>query len=135
VFRWARCPDGEGGEKRVQLRARTLYTVTLNRRGGVQVEVEHEYVRASEETKAVWKWSAIPRTIRDQAATTAETQKFLKNKIKIVSWKDHSWMRGYAPKREARRMLKMECMVQMRIVASGRRVLSRRGVVESCRDT
>jgi hypothetical protein len=41
-------------------------------------------ISASEETKAVWKWSAIPRTISDQAATRA--------------------------KREARRMLKMECI-------------------------
>lgn len=43
-------------------------------------------INASEETKDVWKWSAIPRTMRDQAATTA--------------------------RRERRRMLKMECMVK-----------------------
>jgi exoribonuclease R len=42
-------------------------------------------INASEETKEVWKWSAIPRTMREKAATTA--------------------------KREARRMLKMEYMV------------------------
>jgi hypothetical protein len=42
-------------------------------------------INASEETKDVWKWSAIPRTMREKAATTA--------------------------KREARRMLKMEYMV------------------------
>lgn len=49
---------------------------------GVRVEVEYGYeygyVRASEGTKAVWKWSAIPRTIRDQAATRAAPQKILK---------------------------------------------------------
>jgi hypothetical protein len=42
-------------------------------------------ISASEDTKDIWKWSAIPRTMRDQAATTA--------------------------KRETRRMLKMEYMV------------------------
>jgi len=42
-------------------------------------------ISASDDTNEVWKWSAIPRTMRDQAATTA--------------------------KREARRMLKMEYMV------------------------
>ena len=46
------------------------------------MEVEYVYVRASEETKDVWKWSAIPRTIRDQAATRAAPQKIVK-KIKI----------------------------------------------------
>ena len=55
--------------------------LSLSLSGGsewVRVEVEYEYVRASEETKAVWKWSAIPRTIRDQAATAAAPQKLLK---------------------------------------------------------
>ena len=44
----------------------------------VEYGYEYGYVRASEETKAVWKWSAIPRTIRDQAATRAAPQKILK---------------------------------------------------------
>jgi hypothetical protein len=42
-------------------------------------------INASEETKDVWKWIAIPRTMREKAATTT--------------------------KREVRRMLKRECMV------------------------
>ena len=77
------------------------------------MEVEHEYVRASEETKAVWKWSAIPRTIIDQAATTAVPQNNFEIIIIIiiVSWKDNCSTRVlYTPKREARRMLKMECI-------------------------
>ena len=43
--------------------------------GLVEVEEEEEYVRASEETKDIWKWSAIPRTMRDQAATMAAPQR------------------------------------------------------------
>jgi len=39
------------------------------------MEVGHVYVRASEETKEIWKWSASPRTTRDQAAMTAAPQK------------------------------------------------------------
>jgi hypothetical protein len=51
-------------------------------------------INASEDTKDVWKWSAIPRTMRDQAATTT--------------------------KREARRMLKMEYIVTAMVVVSER---------------
>jgi hypothetical protein len=61
-----------------KVRSTRSVTIAANTASGTNI-------RASEETKEVWKWSAIPRTIRDQAATTA--------------------------KREARRMLKMECMV------------------------
>ena len=52
-----------------------------------------KYVRASEETKEVWKWSAIPRTMSAQAATMAAPQK------KFVSYRRESWTKGIRTKK------------------------------------
>jgi hypothetical protein len=63
---------------RSNVRSTRSVTIAANTASGTNIS-------ASEETKDVWKWSASPRTMRDQAAMTV--------------------------RREVRRMLKIECMI------------------------